>query len=79
MLEYHVGTKNKVLQFHEDYDEPPFMIDHLFGVKLDVVLIHDVDEVLQPDLVVVVVVKKVQDSSERLLEYMRISKYISDG
>ena len=40
---------------------------YLLRVELDVVLIHDVDEVLQPDLVVVVVVKKVQDSAERLL------------
>ena len=49
---------------------------HLFRVKLDVVLVHDVDEVLQPDLVVVVVVKKVQDSAERLFEYIRMSKHI---
>ena len=44
------------------------MIDHLFRVKLDVVLVHDVDEVLQPDLVVVVVVEKVEDAAERLVE-----------
>ena len=72
MLEYHVGTKYKVLQFFEDYDEPPVIIDHLFGVKLDVVLVHDVDEVLQPDLVVVVVVEKVEDAAERLVEDIMI-------
>ena len=31
-------------------------------------LVHDVDEVLQPDLVVVVVVQEVQDPPQRLLE-----------
>ena len=35
-------------------------------------LVHDVDEVLQPDLVVVVVVKEVQDPAERLLENVRL-------
>ena len=45
---------------------------HLFRVKLDVVLVHDVDEVFQPNLVVVVVVKEVQDPSERLLEHVRL-------
>ena len=45
---------------------------HLLRVKLDVVLVHDVDEVLQPDLVVVVVVQEVQDPAERLLEYVRL-------
>ena len=48
------------------------MIDHLFGVELDVVLVHDVDEVLQPDLVVVVVVEKVEDAAERLVEDIMI-------
>ena len=38
-------------------------------------LIHYVNEVLQPDLVVVVVVEKVQDPTERLVGNMRISKY----
>ena len=45
---------------------------HLLRVKLDVVLVHDVDEVLQPNLVVVVVVQEVQDPSERLLEHVRL-------
>ena len=35
-------------------------------------LIHDVDEVLQPDLVVVVVVQEVQDPPQRLLENVRL-------
>ena len=46
--------------------------DHLFGVKLDVVLVHDVNEVLQPDLVVVVVVEKVEDAAQRLVEDIMI-------
>ena len=71
MLEYHVGTKYKVLLVFEDYDEPPLIIGHLFGIKLNVVLVHDVDEVLQPDLVVVVVVEKVEDAAQRLVD-MRI-------
>ena len=45
---------------------------HLLRVKLDVVLVHDVDEVLQPNLVVVVVVQEVQDPAERLLENVRL-------
>ena len=45
-------------------------VPHLLRVKLDVVLVHDVDEVLQPDLVVVVVVQEVQDPPERLLEHV---------
>ena len=48
------------------------MIDNLFWVELDVVLVHDVDEVLQPDLVVVVVVEKVEDAAERLVEDIMI-------
>ena len=72
MLESHVETKYKVQLVYEDYDEPPLMIDHLFWVELDVVLVHDVDEVLQPDLVVVVVVEKVEDAAERLVEDIMI-------
>ena len=48
------------------------MINHLFGIKLDIVLVHDVNEVLQPDLVVVVVVEKVEDAAERLVEDIMI-------
>ena len=48
------------------------MINHLFGIKLDIVLVHDVNEVLQPDLVVVVVVEKVEDAAERLFEDIMI-------
>ena len=48
------------------------MIDHLFWVELDVVLVHDVDEVLQPDLVVVVVVEEVQDPAKSLLQDVRM-------
>ena len=47
-------------------------VPHLLRVKLDVVLVHDVDEVLQPNLVVVVVVQEVQDPPQRLLENVRL-------
>ena len=49
-----------------------YSVPHLLRVKLDVVLVHDVDEVLQPNLVVVVVVQEVQDPPERLLENVRL-------
>ena len=49
-----------------------YSVPHLLRVKLDVVLVHDVDEVLQPDLVVVVVVQEVQDPPQRLLENVRL-------
>ena len=49
-----------------------YSVPHLLRVKLDVVLVHDVDEVLQPNLVVVVVVQKIQDPLERLLEHVRL-------
>ena len=45
-----------------------YSVPHLLRVKLDVVLVHDVDEVLQPNLVVVVVVEEVQDSAKSLLQ-----------
>ena len=49
-----------------------YSVPHLLRVELHIVLVHDVDEVLQPNLVVVVVVQEVQDPSERLLEHVRL-------
>ena len=62
-----VGVEGKGCKSKTNLHPNPIALWHLLRVELNVVLIHDVDEVLQPDLVVVVVVKKVQDSAERLL------------
>ena len=49
---------------------PSHIALYLLRVELYVVFINNVNEVLQSDLVVVVVIKKVQNSAERLLEYI---------
>ena len=42
-------------------------LEHLLSLHLYAVLLHHVDEVLQPDLVVVVVVEEAEDPPQRLV------------